>query len=43
MFRELDKAHPRLSQTAKDIVPVDLTAASRQSFSECALKEHSSI
>jgi hypothetical protein len=43
MFRELDKAHPRLSQTAKDVVPVDLTAASRQSFSESALKQHSSI
>lgn len=42
MFRELDKAHPRLSQTAKEVVPVDLTTA-RQSFSESALKEHGSI
>ncbi len=43
MFRELDKEHPRLSQTAKEVVPVDLTAAARQSFSESALKEHGSI
>ena len=43
MFRELGKAHPRLSQTAKDVVSVDLTAASRQSFSESTLKEHGSV
>ena len=43
MFRELDKEHPRLSQTAKEIVPVDLTAVPRQSFSESMLKEHGSL
>jgi len=43
MFRELDKKHPRMSQTAKKIVPVDLTAVARQSFSESMLKEHGSI
>ena len=43
MFRELDKEHPRMSQTAKEIVPVDLTAIPRQSFSESMLKEHGSI
>jgi type III restriction enzyme len=40
LFRELDKEHPRISQIAKEIVPVDLTAVSRQSFSESTLKEH---
>ena len=40
MFRELDKEHPRMSETAKEIVPVDLTAVPRQSFSESMLKEH---
>ena len=43
MFRELDKEHPRMSQTAKEIVPVDLTAVPRQSFSESMLKEHGSL
>jgi type III restriction enzyme len=43
MFRELDKEHPRLSQTAKDLAIVDLTALSRQWFSESMLKEHGSI
>jgi type III restriction enzyme len=43
MFRELDKEHPRMSQTAREIVPVDLTAVSRQSFSETMLKEHGSL
>ena len=43
MFRELGKEHPRLSQTAKEIVPVDLTAMPRQSFSESTLKEHGTI
>ena len=43
MFRELDKEHPRLRQTAREIVPVDLTAVPRQSFSESMLKEHGSL
>lgn len=43
MFRELDKQYPRMSQTAKKIVPVDMTAVARQSFSESMLKEHGSI
>ena len=43
MFRELDKEHPRISQTAKEIVSVDLTAVPRQSFSESMLKEHGSL
>ena len=43
MFRELDKEHPRMSQTAKEIVSVDLTAVPRQSFSESMLKEHGSL
>lgn len=43
MFRELDKEHPRMSQIAKEIVPVDLTAIPRQSFSESTLKEHGAV
>jgi type III restriction enzyme len=43
MFRELDKAHPRMSQMAKDLVPVDLTAVPRQSLSESMLKEHGAL
>lgn len=43
MFRELGKEHPRMSQMAKEIVPVDLTAMPRQSFSESTLKEHGSV
>jgi type III restriction enzyme len=43
MFRELGKEHPRMSQTAKEIVPVDLTAMQRQSFSESSLKEHGTV
>jgi len=43
MFRELGKEHPRLSQTAKEIVPVDLTTMPRQSFSESTLKEHGTV
>lgn len=39
MFRELDKEHPRMSQTAKELVSVDLTVVPRQSFSESMLKE----
>jgi type III restriction enzyme len=43
MFRELGKEHPRMSQTAKEIVQVDLTAMPRQSFSESTLKEHGTV
>jgi type III restriction enzyme len=43
MFRELDKEHPRMSQTAKEIVPVDLTAVPRQSVSESSLKENGTL
>jgi len=43
MFRELGKEHPRMSQMAKDIVPVDMTAFPRQSFSESTLKEHGTV
>jgi type III restriction enzyme len=43
MFRELGTEHPRMSQTAKEIVPVDLTTMPRQSFSESSLKEHGSV
>ena len=43
MFRELGREHPRMSQTAKEIVPVDLTAMQRQSFSESSLKEHGTV
>ena len=43
MFRPLDTEHPRMSQTAKGIVDVDLTAMPRQSFSESMLKEHGAL
>jgi type III restriction enzyme len=43
MFRDLDSEHPRMSQTAKDIVPVDLSAIPHQSFSESMLKEHGTV
>jgi len=43
MFRELGKEHPRMSQTAKEIVPVDMTTMPRQSFSESTLKEHGTV
>ena len=43
MFRDLDKEHPRVSQTAKDIVAVDLAAVTMQSFSESMLKEHGAV
>ena len=43
MFRDLDREHPRMSEMAREIVPVDLTAVSRQSFSESMLKEHGSL
>jgi type III restriction enzyme len=43
MFRELGKKHPRMSQTAKEIVRVDLKTFPKQSFSESALKEHGAL
>ncbi|HYN82781.1 MAG TPA: DEAD/DEAH box helicase family protein [Gemmatimonadaceae bacterium] len=43
MLRELDKQHPRVSQTAKKIIKVDLTTVARQSFSESTLTDHGSI
>jgi type III restriction enzyme len=43
MFRELDKEHPRMSQIAKEVECVDLTAMPRQSFSESTLKEHGAV
>lgn len=43
MFRELDTQHPRMSQTAKEIVLIDLTSIPRQTFSESILKEHGFI
>ena len=43
MFRELDKQHPRMSQTAKEIVPVDLASLPRQSFSESVLKQDGAL
>lgn len=43
MFRGVDKAHPRMSQTAKEVVSVDLTTVPRQSVSEDLLKEHGTL
>jgi type III restriction enzyme len=43
MFRELDAEHPRLSQIAQEVVPVEIPALPRQSFSESTLKEHSAV
>jgi type III restriction enzyme len=43
MFRDLDKEHPRMSQTAREVVPVDMANIPRQSFSENMLKEHGSL
>jgi type III restriction enzyme len=43
MFRELDRVHPRMSQTAKELVYVDLTTAPRQSVSENLLKEQGAL
>lgn len=40
MFRDLGREHPRMGQSAKEIIPVDLTQLSRQSFSESSLKTH---
>ena len=43
MFRELGQENPRMTETAKEIEPVDLAAIPRQSFSESTLKEHGSV
>lgn len=43
MFRELDKEHPRMSQTAREIVTVDISEMPRQWFSESMLKGHGSV
>lgn len=43
LFRELDKEHPRMSQTAKEIVSIDIAAIPRQSYSESMLKEHGAV
>lgn len=43
MFRELGKEHPRMSQTAKEIVAVNLVGGARQWFSESMLKEHGAL
>lgn len=43
MFRELDQEHPRMSQVAKELVPVDLKTVPRQSFSESTLKERGTV
>jgi type III restriction enzyme len=43
MFRDPDKEHPRMSQTAKGLLSVDLAKVSRQSFSESMLKEHGAL
>jgi type III restriction enzyme len=43
MFRGLDQEHPRMSQVAKEIVPVDLATVSGQSISESMLREHGAI
>jgi len=43
MFRDLDKEHPRMSQTAKDVVEIDPATFSRQYFSESSLKEHGTM
>jgi type III restriction enzyme len=43
MLRRLDKEHPRMSQMAKEFVPVDVATIPRQSFSESMLKEHGSL
>jgi type III restriction enzyme len=43
MFRELDKEHPRLSQTARGLIMIDLTTVPRQSFSESVLKQDGAL
>lgn len=43
MFRELNREHPRMTETAKGIVSVYLAALPRQSFSESVLKESGTL
>ena len=43
MFRELGKENPRMTETAKEVEPVNLAEIQRQSFSESTLKEHGSV
>jgi type III restriction enzyme len=43
LFREVDVEHPRLSQVADSLIPVNLSDAPRQSFSENMLKEHGTL
>jgi type III restriction enzyme len=43
MFRQVGKESPRFSQEAQEVVPVDLTATPRQSFSESMLRENGGV
>jgi type III restriction enzyme len=43
MFRQLNQEHPRMSQIAKDLIPVDLAAVRSQAFSEDMLKQHGAL
>lgn len=43
MFRDLGREHPRMGQSAKELIPVDVTQLSRQSFSESSLKAHGAL
>lgn len=43
MFRELDAEHPRLSQVAQQVVPVEIQTLPRQAFSESTLREHGAV
>jgi type III restriction enzyme len=43
MFRDVNREHPRMSQVAREILPVDVTALSKQNFSESSLRQHGAI
>lgn len=43
MFRELNQQNPRISQKPKILIPVNLAAMPRQTFSESALKQHGTV
>lgn len=43
MFRGVDQEHPRLSQVAREVVPIDLAGLPRQAFSENSLKESGTV
>lgn len=43
MLRSMGKAHPRLSQAAKDLVTFDLADIPNQAFSESSLKQNGSV